>query len=161
MKFQFVPAALALTLTAAAGSAHAGVYADDLTRCLVKSTSAADQQVLVKWVYSALSAHPTVNGYSTLTATQDEAMAKDAGQLMQRLLTVDCRKETRDALKYEGADAFGTAFEALGGAAMSSIMTDPKVAANIARVQSHIDLPAIMAVAAEAGAPATPAAPAK
>src|SRR4051812_48708167 len=45
-------------------TAFAGIYADDATRCLVKSMTAEDQLVLVKWVFASMSLHPAIKQYS-------------------------------------------------------------------------------------------------
>ena len=40
------------SLLVATSPARAGVYADDLSKCLVKSTSAGDQKALVFWIFT-------------------------------------------------------------------------------------------------------------
>ena len=41
-------------------NASAGVFADELSRCLVKSSSTDDRVLLVQWMFAALSLHPAV-----------------------------------------------------------------------------------------------------
>ena len=120
--------ALALALCAPAAFAHAGVYTDELSKCLVKSATPADQSTLVVWIYGAMSLHPDVKPYSNMTDAQHEAVLKGGAMLVERLLTVDCKTETVTALKYEGGSAIETSFGVLGQVAMRSLMTDPNVA---------------------------------
>lgn len=49
------PAGLAFSLPA-----HAGLYADDLSRCLVDKTTTEDKNTLVRWVISTTTLHPAV-----------------------------------------------------------------------------------------------------
>lgn len=119
--------AAAAALLALANGAGAGVYSDDMGKCLVKSSSAEDQVILVKWVFAAMSEHPAVKPMTKLTADEREGYNRQAAALMQRLMTIDCRKETVAALKYEGFSAIETAFSLLGEVAMRGLMTDPQV----------------------------------
>jgi hypothetical protein len=51
--------------------------------------------------------------------------------LLSRLLVDDCRKETIDALKYEGSAALDASFQALGHIASGDLMTEPHVAKGV------------------------------
>jgi hypothetical protein len=153
MKHQFAAAALALALAAPAAGAHAAVYTDDLAKCIVNSSTPADQTKLVVWLFSAISVHPAVKAYANFTPAQREAIAQDAAGLMQRLLTSDCRAQTVAALKYEGLDSIGPAFGVLGQVAMRGLMTDPQVAAGLQGLGDRMDAAKLRAVGKEAGLP--------
>lgn len=124
---------------AAPNLASAGVYADDMSKCLVHSTNEADQAQLVGWLFAAISSHPSVKPMTSLTNAQRDAAIQKAGSLMQRLMLVDCRKETVNALKYEGTGSIGQAFSVLGQAAMRGLMTDPSVAEGMAGLGKSLD----------------------
>lgn len=145
-------AALALGLCASASGANAGVYTDDLSRCLVKSASADDQKAFILWMYGAMSRHPAVRSYANFSEPQLDATMKQAAQLMQRLLTVDCRKETIEAIKYEGGGAMETAFGALGQAAMRQLISAPEVAKGLEQLGEYIDKAEFEKLGVEAGA---------
>ena len=152
MKSRSVAAfALLAVLSAAATSAQAGVYTDDLTKCLVKSTSPTDQTDFVAWVYAALSEHPAVASYSTLTAPERDRLSKQVANLYLRLMTVDCRTETVTALKYEGNSAIEASFSVVGQVAFRNLMSDPKVAAGMQRMGSFVDTTKFTELAKEAG----------
>lgn len=108
--------------------AHAGPYTDDLSKCLVKSTTADDQIAFMQWLFAALSLHPAVNNLTTLTDEQRTAFNKKAAGLFIRLMSKDCRQQTIDALKYEGTTAIQTSFQLFGAAAMRGLMSDQHVA---------------------------------
>jgi hypothetical protein len=144
-------AALVLAFGTPPVFAHAGVYTDDLSRCLVKSTTPADQTGFMVWMFSAISQHPSVKRYSTITDAQRSEASKNAAQLMQRLMTVDCRAETVASLKYEGETAISSAFQVFGGAAMRGLMGDPEVAKEMDALGEYIDASKFEALIKDAG----------
>jgi hypothetical protein len=77
---------------------------------------------------------------------------------MQRLMLVDCRKQTVDALKYEGTESIGQAFGVLGQAAMRGLMSDPSVAEGMGGLGKSIDEAKFAEMLKEAGIVAPPAA---
>src|SRR5580692_5230588 len=94
-------ASVALLSMASVAPALAGPYADDLSKCLVKSSSADDQLTLMKWIFAALSAHPAVKPLANISDSQRTEFNAKAGALFERLVTKDCRTESVAALKYE------------------------------------------------------------
>ncbi len=66
-------------------------------------------------------------------------MNKEIGELFVNLVTKRCKKETADALKYEGPDVFKTGFGVLGKVAMTGIMKDKNVSSYIAGLEESID----------------------
>lgn len=151
MRRSIAALALLFTCLAAAPAAQAGVYTDDLSKCLVKSANPDDQKDLILWIFAAMSAHPAVKPYSNMAEPQREVFNKQAGALMQRLLTVDCRTEAVASLKYEGAQALPAAFSVLGQVAMRGLMSDPSVTKGIAGLSAGIDNAKIEALGKEAG----------
>lgn len=109
-------------------TAQAGVYSDDLGKCLVKSTDDNDRVLLVQWVFSIFSLNPAVGSLAAVTTAQRDSLNKKAETIFSRLLTGNCRKETIDALKYEGDTAIAASFQVLGQVASRDLMTDPHVA---------------------------------
>ena len=54
----------------ATGSASAGVYTDTLGKCLVDNTTTEDRTMLVRWLFTAASAHPAISSLSTVSAAE-------------------------------------------------------------------------------------------
>lgn len=119
--------------------AYAGVYTDDLSKCLVKNSTNDDKVTLVQWMFSAISLHPAVRPFSSFTPAQRDHLNEQTADLFSRLLTVDCRKQAIDALKYEGSAALGSSFQVLGQVAARSLMTDPDVAKAMGGVGSYFE----------------------
>lgn len=127
------------SLLFASATAYAGPYGDTLGKCLVSSTSTADRTMLIRWLFVALSLHPDVQSLSAITVQQREQINKETARIMERLLTESCVKETREAMKYEGADTIEKAFSLLGEAAMRELISDPKVAAGVEDLTKNLN----------------------
>lgn len=127
MRKLLLTAGACLSVCLAASQAQAGIYTDDLSRCIVKSSSPKDRQDFVVFVFAAMSAHPDVRQYSRISEGERKGFATRAGQLMERLLLVDCRKEAVAAIKYEREQSISSAFGTLGETAMVDLMGNPDV----------------------------------
>jgi hypothetical protein len=138
------------------GQARAGVYGDDLAKCLVKAASPSDVSAFMVWLYSALSLEPSVKVYSSMTDAQRDDAAKHVAELFQRMMVVDCRKETVAAIKYEGPSALETGFQVFGQVAGRGLFESPVVAANLAKMSSYVDKSKFEGLAKEAGVTASP-----
>lgn len=141
----------AAVLSAGASAAHAGVYGDDLSRCLVSSTTAGDKTTLTRWIFLMLSRHPSVRAYANVADDQRAAADKEAAALYLRLLTADCRKETVAALKYEGGSALEASFNILGQAAVRELISDPAVLEGFKTLATNINTDSLASVFKDAG----------
>ncbi len=152
--FRFAKIAIpALLFCLPAAAASAGVYADDMGKCLVKSLSAEDQTAFIQWIFVAMAAHPSVQPYANVTSDQRNALNKKTAQLVQRLETVDCRAETVAALKYEGAPALQSSFSLLGETAMTGLLRDPNVAQGLSSMDGYFDKDKMQQLFKDAGVP--------
>ena len=141
------PAALSLTLLLLIGGpANAGPYGDDLSKCLVSSTSSADKSLLMKWIFSAISLSQDVSAFTNIPKTTRDQIDKDTGALYTRLLTESCKQQTHDAFKYEGSAAIGHAFELLGQIASQGIFSDPAVQAGMTGLTNNFDQAKLKAI---------------
>jgi hypothetical protein len=131
-------AAIALGLLSA-NMCSAGIYSDSLARCLVSHTSNDDKTLLVRWIFAIMALHPAVSDTIAVNDSEREKLNRSAGGLFERLLTDDCRKETKEALMYEGPMAMQTSFQVLGQVATRGLMTDPAVAAGLTGFQKYLD----------------------
>ena len=120
-------------------SLHAGPFTDQLSRCLVKSTSEADKELLIKWIYAAMSSHPKVQHMGNVSVAEGAKLNKITADLMVELLAVRCKKETKEAYQYEGESIFEASFGVLGQVAMQGIMVDPNVSAYKAGLGESMD----------------------
>lgn len=128
-----------LLLSGLLPSVQAGVYTDDLSRCLVESSSQQDKLALVRWMFSAMSLHPHVEPFANITAEQREQFDKGMANVFTRLMTQTCLQQTRKAVQYEGAIAIQSSFKILGQVAARELFAHPRVAAGLAGLEKHVD----------------------
>jgi len=121
------------------GSAIAGPYSDDLAKCLVKSTTEADKNYLVKWMFAAAALHPAVKSIASVSDAERDELNKNAAKLFERLVTESCKTETQEALKYEGPSTLQTSFEVPVQVAGRGLLSDPAVARSLADFANYVD----------------------
>jgi hypothetical protein len=137
----------ALLLASLSGSpALAGPYADDLSKCLVSSTTDKDQTDLVRWLFAAAALHPDVSSIAAVSDQQRSEMGRTVGQLFERLLTESCRAQFRDAMKYEGSQTIEVSFSVLGEVAMRNLIQDPAVSKAIGELETFVNQEKLQAV---------------
>jgi len=124
----------------------AGPYSDAVTKCLVERTTEQDRERLAQWFFVAMASHPAVQPMSAVSESDRASVSKRTAELFQRLLTESCRKETREAIKYEGTRTIESAFSVLGEIAARELMAYPDAAAFIARLAQDLDQDKLNAV---------------
>jgi hypothetical protein len=117
----------------------AGPYADDMAKCLVKSTSAEDRTTLVKWMFSVVTLHPDLTSMAAISSQQRDALTKSTGALFQKLMLETCRAEAKQAYANEGPQTFEYAFRVLGEVASRGMFTDPHVSEGMKALASTFD----------------------
>jgi hypothetical protein len=131
-------------------TAYAGPYADDMAKCLVKSTSPADRTAFIRWLFASLALHPDVASMASVTPQQRGQINKAAGVLIQRLLLKSCRSDTQTAVKNEGPQTIQYAFQIFGQVATRQLFTDPHVADGMKALAATMDEAKLKALVSEA-----------
>jgi len=123
----------------AASSANAGLYGDDMSRCLVEKTTKEERIALVRWMFVAAAAHPAVADIAKIGSDELDKSNKLLGELMTTLLADRCKEQTKKAVKYEGPAAIQLGFQVLGQVAGSDLFSSPEVAKGMAGLEKYID----------------------
>jgi hypothetical protein len=131
--------------------ALAGPYTDDLAKCLVDSTTAQDRVTLVRWMFIAFAAHPSVASLTTIQPADVDKANAEFGNITMRLLTESCREKTKTAVKFEGLISIQASFQTLGQVAGFELGNSPEVQARMAGIQTQVDSSRIKALLEEAG----------
>src|SRR5271170_5839280 len=139
-------------------SASAGVYADDLGKCLVASTNKDDRSNLIRWLFVAAAHHPAVKPIAAISPAQQDESDKAMGGLIMKLLTDTCKVDAQKAIQYEGPITIQIAFEVLGKVAGQELFSSPEVTANLKGLAKYIDGEKIKALATTPMNPAPAAA---
>jgi len=124
-RFRTLAFSLAIT-TCCSGTAIAGIYTDDLSRCLVSKSTESDKILLAKWIFSMVALHPGVESMSRISEEDRAAINKGVAGIFEKLLTDACVVETRAAIKFEGEESLKNSFKVLGEIAMTSLLADKK-----------------------------------
>jgi hypothetical protein len=119
--------------------ATAGPFADDMAKCLVKSTSETDRRDLIRWMYSSMSLHPDLVSMSKVSTDERKDIDIKAAKLYSRLLFESCKSETTQAVENEGPQTVQYAFQILGQVAARGLFTDPHVTEAMQTLEKNID----------------------
>ncbi len=130
-------------------SAHAGPYGDDLSKCLVDSSTKDDRAALVRWMFAAAAAHPAVSSIASVTPEAMDQANKTTGTLFMKLLTVSCRDKASKALSYEGPATMQLSFQVLGQVAASELFSSPEVKKSMAGLEKYVDADKLKALTAK------------
>jgi hypothetical protein len=128
-------------------SAKAGLYSDELSKCLVSATTDRDRSDLIKWMFGLASLHPDVANISSMNPGQRTELSRVTAALFERLVTQDCRKQAVEAIKYEGPVAMQVSFQVLGQVAMGGLMSHPLVGKGMAEMEQFLDKEKLEALA--------------
>ncbi len=120
--------------------AQAGTYSDDLSRCLVESSTPQDKSLLVKWMFTSMALHPDIASMANVTQAQRDTANKDAAEMFSRLMTVTCLEQSKKAIQFEGAAAIEQGFNAFGQVAGRELFAHPNVGQALSALQDHIDM---------------------
>lgn len=140
MKLFKSPLITIIVLILLVGISNAGPYTDDLSKCLIESTSPQDRIELVQWMFSAASQHPAVKNMCSVSEEQSDEMNKKTAALFMKLLTESCREQTQNALKYEGETTLSQSFNVLGQVAGKELFASPEVSNNLAGFKNYLDM---------------------
>ena len=117
---------------------------DQLSDCLVKSTTATDKTAVLQWTFVALSVHPDLKAYSNVTDEQRTQLDKKLAQTLQRILVEQCSAQAKAVIQAEGLQAVGDSFQELGSITGEEIIKNPEVKQQLKGVVRYLDLNKLM-----------------
>lgn len=131
---------LAATVLGATQMSMASTAVDQLSDCLVKSTTATDKTAVLQWTFVALSTHPELKQFSQVTEDQKIALDKNVAQVLQRILVEQCSTQTKAVIQADGIQAVGESFQQLGQITGEEIIKNPKVKQQLNGLLRYVDL---------------------
>lgn len=131
---------MAIALMGTTQMAIAGPTVDQLSNCLVKSSTATDKKTVLQWTFVALSTHPDLKAYSNVTDVQKEQLDKSLATVLQRILVEQCSSQTKAVIAAEGVQAVGDSFQELGQITGEEILKNPEVKGQLKGVIRYVDL---------------------
>ena len=131
---------IGLALMGATQMSVAGPTVDQLSDCLMKSTTATDKTAVLQWTFVALSSHPDLKAFSNVSATQKEQLDKNLAGVLQRIIVEQCSAQTKAVIQAEGIQAVGNSFQELGQITGEEILKNPEVKGQLQSVLRYVDL---------------------
>lgn len=120
--------------------ANAGPAVDQLSKCLVKSTTTADKTTVLQWTFTALAQHPDLKNFSQVNAQQKTILDQKLAQTLQRILTEQCATQAQAVIKAEGLQGIGESFQELGSITGEEILKTPEIKQQLNGVLKYVDL---------------------
>jgi hypothetical protein len=111
---------------AVAAPTFADSRTNELAACLTDNLSGKERKSLAKWIFFAIGTHPEIKSYSNATEKDIKDDDEYVGQLITRLLTVDCPAPLKAAYSTDPM-AIQKAFEVVGKVAMQELVTNQNV----------------------------------
>ena len=123
----------------------AGPFTDNLTRCILVSTSDDDYTKLVNWIFRVVAEHPDIKSDVGDVYSKNQKIMADVNlaEVFTKLLTRECRTESIQAFKYEQDIALFESFKMLGEISMQKMMEDPAVSKSVEEFTKYMDEKAI------------------
>lgn len=131
-------AAVLLSVTTPARPALAGPASEAVRSCVNASTTPADLEDLMLYSFAAMSKHPKLQGYTTMTSVQRDAIYARAGATVSRIVLVDCREAMIEAMVREGGPDL-RAFIDFSEPMNRASMTNPLVVREISLLRNYMD----------------------
>ena len=131
---------ISATLLGTTQVAIAGPTVDQLSDCLMKSTTATDKTTVLQWTFVALGNHPDLKAFSNVTATQKEALDKNLASVLQRILVEQCSAQTKAVIQADGIQAVGESFQQLGQITGEEIVKNTEVKQQLNGLLRYVDL---------------------
>ena len=126
-------------------SAIAVTPTDQLATCLVDALNGKERKNLAKWIYFAIGSHPEIKVFMNATAADIQKSDEYVGNLVTKILTVDCPNELNKANKADPL-AIKKAFQLVGQVAMQELMTNQDTSKALTNYAAYADQEKINAI---------------
>ena len=108
-------------------NSQAGLYADELGKCMINNASELDKNNLIQWMFISMSKHPLNAKRVDKNDLYEQLISVSVGKLISDLTMNKCRKETELTKNVEGASGIVFAVGMLTSYAAQSMYENPDV----------------------------------
>ncbi len=137
--FRLLSVVVALLAPAWQPAAFAGPHADELGRCMLRSTSKEDRALMVRWIFTTAALHPNVEPLARVSGEQRQSASRSMAGLVEQLAMQTCRTELVQAVRAEGPGAVEASLQLVGRAAGQELFAEPRVMAGAMEVARYLD----------------------
>jgi hypothetical protein len=120
-------------------AAFAGPHADELGRCMLRSTSKEDRALMVRWIFTTAALHPNVEPLARVSGEQRQSASRSMAGLVEQLAMQTCRAELVQAVRAEGPGAVEASLQLVGRVAGQELFAEPRVMAGAMDVTRYLD----------------------
>ena len=129
-----------MCLPAVAKAQNTSPTADALSACILRSTSSQDSVTTARWLFIAMSRHPSLPQSARVSDNDGIEANRQMGALVNRLLFDACSTEARASVQAAGQEAtLNAAFGTLGEKAMTDLMGNSDVLATVIQLGAYVD----------------------
>jgi hypothetical protein len=141
MKRMFsVLAAVFIGLTTTPTSVLASAATDALVTCVIDKTTGKDRKDMARWMFVVMSAHPGILSLSNVSEKDRDQINGAMAALATRLLTEDCRVQTKLAIEKDGDQApLKITFGELGKLSMQELINNSNVDSAAMEFGKYVD----------------------
>ena len=134
----------AFTLCGMAMTTQASPAQQQLSQCLIESTTAQDKTTVLQWTFAALAQHPDLKAMSQVTAEQKNQLDQNLAQVLQRIVVEQCASQAKAVMQAEGVKGVTESLQALGQETGQEILQQPEIKNQLNGVLKYIDLNKLM-----------------
>lgn len=113
---------------------------DQLSQCLVKSTTATDKTTVLQWTFAALATHPDLKAFAQVSDVQKEQLDRNFAAVVQRILVEQCSAQAKAVIQAEGVEGIGASFQELGQITGEEILKNPEIKQQLQGILRYVDL---------------------
>lgn len=120
--------------------ASASTVQDQLSACLVKSTTPTDKTAVLQWTFAALATHPDLKAFAQVNDAQKEQLDQNFAAVLQRILVEQCSTQAKAVIQADGVEGIGASFQELGQITGEEILKNPEIKSQLKGVLKYLDL---------------------
>ena len=129
-----------VVLCGAAMVTQASPAQDQLSQCLLASTTAADKTTVLQWTFAALGQHPDLKAMSQVSAEQKTQLDQHLAQVLQRIVFEQCTAQAKAVIQADGVKGVSESFQALGEVTGEEILKEPEIKNQLNGVLKYMDM---------------------
>ena len=109
-----------------------------LQNCIQLNSTGRDRLFMARWIVAALGSAQQLADLITVDPAKREEANKQVAALLTRLLTVDCRAQTKALTQSKDRTGMAAAGESLGRIAVQELMQNPQAATNVQEFAKYL-----------------------
>ncbi len=119
--------------------AQAGAHSEALSQCLIRNTNDADKAVMTKWVFTAMSNHPSLTDMAAISSSMRTGVDQEMARVVEKFMYQSCTEELKQAVKNEGPGALQSSIRSYVEVMGREVMQHPSLRNSVTGLTSQFD----------------------